>query len=301
MRARASTGRAEPVPFMPFMFPSLVAEPPAGNDWIHEIKYDGYRTQIVVDRGDVRIFTRNAFDWTERYWPFVPAAKKLGATTAIIDGEIIATDAQGKPDFRNLKETIRRDPEALTFVAFDLLYWNGRDLRGQPLTYRRQQLWRLVEPATGRIQFSASHEDDGAAFFTAVDRMGLEGIVSKRSDSVYWPGVSKSDWRKTKCVEVSTFEIIGVEHEPGKPAVALMAEPGTRKYVGSAIVGLTAPMRERLWSRVQEGTQVKGANKPKALAVRRGLVGRVRHLKGEEKLRHAVLQAIETTKETSDG
>jgi ATP-dependent DNA ligase len=302
MRPRVSAAGREPLPFMPFMVPTLVAEPPAGSEWTHEIKYDGYRTEIVIDHGEVRIYTRNGHDWTERYWPIAAAAKKLPAITAVIDGEVILHSDDPRPDFKNLPDAIRHSPEQLSFVSFDLLWWNGRDLRGQPLSYRRQQLWRLVEPATGRIQYSQAHEGDGAEFFAAVDRMGLEGIVSKRTDSVYWPGPAKT-WLEIKCFETSTFEVIGVEHQPGKPPVALMATPGDRRYVGSAVVGLTSAARERLWSRVLEGRPVNGANKPKAVAVRPGLIGRVRHLKGEEKLRHAVLQALELrpTKETSSG
>lgn len=175
MRARAGAAGREPLPFMPFMLPTLVDEPPAGGEWTHEIKYDGYRTQIVIDRGDVRIFTRNGHDWTARYAPVGFEALRLGATTAVIDGEMIVTGADGKPDFAALPDTIRHEPELLTFVAFDLLWWNNRDLRAQPLSYRRQQLWRLVEPATGRIQFSQAHEGEGDDFFAAVDAMGLEG------------------------------------------------------------------------------------------------------------------------------
>jgi bifunctional non-homologous end joining protein LigD len=298
MRARVAAAGREPLPFMPFMLPTLVDEPPAAEGWTHEIKYDGYRTQVVIDRGTVRIFTRNGHDWTDRYWPVAQEALKLGATTAVIDGEMIVAGADAKPDFAALPDAIRTAPERLTFVAFDLLWWNGRELRAQPLSYRRRQLWRLVEPAQGRIQFSQAHEGDGDGFFAAVDAMGLEGIVSKRTDSVYLAGRVKS-WVKVKAVMVSELDVIGVESEPGKPPVALMADG--KKYVGAAVVGLTAKMRERLWSRVQEGRPVKGANKPKAVAVRPGLVGRVRHLKGEDKLRHAVLQAIELRKkETSD-
>ncbi|WP_240992466.1 MULTISPECIES: hypothetical protein [Mesorhizobium] len=129
-------------------------------------------------------------------------------------------------------------------------------------------------------------------FITLVARAGLEGMVSKRRDSKYRGGPS-TNWLKTKCYTVGEFELLGVEREAGRPAFALMAEPGTRKYVGSAFVSVNREMRERLWKRVQEhaGEAPKDVNKrPATQWIKPGIKARVRHLRGEKDLRHASLQ-----------
>lgn len=275
--------------FVPPMLPTLVEEAPEGEAWIHEIKYDGWRTQIVIDGSSVKVFTRNGHDWTVKFAPIAEAASKLPAFTAIVDGEMIVTDAAGRPDFAALRSTIRIAPERLRFVAFDLLFWNGRDLRKRLLTERRKQLWSLVEPAKGRIQFSQDITGNGPDFFAQVDAMGLEGIVSKRADSIYRSGRTL-DWMKIKSFAEATFDIVGVQREPGQPAMVLMADKG--RYMGGAFVTLPRGVRERLWARVQAkaGPAPKGMKADKAEWVTPGLRGRVKFLRGEEKLRHASLQ-----------
>ncbi len=279
-----------PLAFVPFMNPTLVEEAPEGDDWIHEIKYDGYRSQIRIEDGDVTIFTRNGFDWTEKYAPVARAAQSLPAITAIIDGEMVVLGEDGKPDFGAFKTTMAKAPGRLTFVAFDLLWWNGRDLRQRTLLDRRKQLWSLVEPAEGKIQFSHEFIGHGAAFFVQVEAMGLEGMVSKRASSVYRSGPTR-DWLKTKSFTEATYDIIGVQRGPGQPATVLMADQG--RYVGSAFVTFPRAIRERLWARVQEkagGAAPAGLKAEKAEWVKPGLRGRVKFLRGEEKLRHASLQ-----------
>lgn len=275
--------------------PTLADEPPEGEEWIHEIKYDGYRTQLILEGAKTRAFTPNGHDWTDRYRAIVAAATALPAASAIIDGEVIVTGAEGKPDFGALRQAIRQEEKPLVFVAFDLLHLDGTDLRRQPLSERRQLLWQLLEPAEGRIQFSHHMEAKGSDFFKAVDRAGLEGMVSKRKDSRYHSGPSKS-WLKIKCYEEADFELLGVLREPGNPPMALMATADKeRRYVGAAIIALNRAKRERLWERVQnaKGSPPKGIKpRPGAEWVKRGMVGRVRYLKGEEKLRHATLREI---------
>ncbi len=287
MRQREPVG----LDFVPPMLPTLVDEAPEGKDWIHEIKYDGWRTQIVIDNGSVRVFTRSGHDWTDKFAPIATAAVSLSAFTAIVDGEMIVTDAEGKPDFGALKGAIKGAPGRLTFVAFDLLLWNGRDLRQRTLTERRRQLWSLVEPAQGKIQFSHELAGDGPRFFAQVEAMGLEGSVSKRADSVYRSGRTR-EWLKIKSYAEATFDIIGVQREPGQPAMVLMANEEGR-YMGGAFVTLPRGIRERLWARVQAKTGApapKGIRADKAEWVKPGLRGKVKFLRGEEKLRHASLQ-----------
>lgn len=129
--------------FVEPMLPTLAPEPPEGEGWIHELKYDGYRTQVIIDGGSVQAFTRNGHDWTDRYHPVLDVLAKLDAESAIIDGEIVVMDPAGHSDFNALKSAIARRPQDLTFVPFDLLHLNGKDLRREPLCDRRDRLFEL--------------------------------------------------------------------------------------------------------------------------------------------------------------
>ncbi|RWM13575.1 MAG: ATP-dependent DNA ligase [Mesorhizobium sp.] len=273
--------------------PTLVAKPPQGDGWIHEIKLDGYRMGLVINGADdVRIFTKTGRDWSKKYIPLVEAAKQLEVKNAIIDGEAIVTNDAGLPDFHALQSTVHSSPNNLYLVAFDILHLNGRDLRDLPVEERRDLLRGLMKPDS-RIQFSEEMPSyDGNAVFFVVDKAGHEGIVSKRLGSKYRSGPT-TNWLKTKSFTESEFELLGVERERGKPAFALMAEPGTRKYVGSAFVSVNREMRERLWKRVQDHVGPAPKDMPKRPAtqwVKPGIKARVKHLRGEEDLRHASLQ-----------
>lgn len=280
--------------FIKPMEPAQVVEPPVSDDWLHEIKYDGFRTQLVLDWAGARAFSRNGHDWSRRYWPIVQAAEKLPAKSFIIDGEMIAPDPDGRPNFHEMHSRMAWNAEHLAFVAFDILYLEGDDLRATPLIERKAKLWSLVKPAKGIIQYSEHVEGNGAAFFEAVEKMGLEGIVSKRRESLYRSGKTDA-WVKTKCWEVGDFELLGIKREPGKPAVALMAKDG--RYAGGAAIALPKGVRERLWRRVEQGrvgapqnAVPTAARGPDVEWVKPGITGRVRFLRGEHKLRHATMQ-----------
>ena len=270
--------------------PTLVEKPPEGGDWIHEVKFDGYRSQMIIGDQGTRIFTRRGLDWTTKYRDLAAAGAALGVESAIIDGEIIVLNDKGLSDFAELRKAITRRQHDLYFVAFDLLHLNGHDLRDMPLVDRREILAEMI-PNGGRIQFSEALPGTGAAVFHLVDQAGLEGMVSKRKDSKYRSGPS-TNWLKAKCYAIGEFDLLGVEREAGKPAFALMAERGTGRYVGSAFITLNRELRERLWKRVQDhaGTAPKGMKRPATQWVKPGLIGRVKHLRGEEDLRHASLQ-----------
>ncbi|TJW04798.1 MAG: ATP-dependent DNA ligase [Mesorhizobium sp.] len=276
--------------FIEPLMPTLVERPPEGDAWIHEVKFDGYRSQIIIDDDEVRIFTRRGLDWTAKYRDLAETAGGLNVRNAIIDGEIIVVNDAGVSDFGELRKAITRRQHDLYFVAFDLLHLNGHDLRDMPLEDRREILEALV-PAGKRIQFSQSLPGDARSIFHLVDQAGLEGMVSKRRDSVYRSGPS-TNWLKAKCYTIDEYDLLGVEREAGKPAFALMAERGTGRYVGSAFINLDREMRERLWERVQEhaGAAPKGMKRPATQWVKPGLIGRVKHLRGENDLRHASLQ-----------
>jgi ATP-dependent DNA ligase len=171
----------------------------------------------------------------------VSAAAHLRCRSAILDGEVIVQDANGISDFGALRSAIDYEPHRLLFYAFDLLHLNGKDLRGVPLIERRDALRRLLDGAAGdgAIQFSEHTAGGGAKVFAAADRMGLEGIVSKRATSRYVSGSSRN-WLKTKCFAESELILIGTEiGKHGKP-VALLARhaEGKLAFAGGALIAL---------------------------------------------------------------
>ena len=119
---------------------SPVDQPPEGKHWIHEIKHDGYRSQVLVERGEARVFTRNGYDWSDRYPSIVRAAANLRCQSAIIDGEAIVQNGDGASDFEALSSAMRRQPHSIILYAFDLLHLDGKDLRQQTLMERRASL-----------------------------------------------------------------------------------------------------------------------------------------------------------------
>jgi ATP-dependent DNA ligase len=178
------------------MIPTEVAKSPSGNTWLHEIKHDGYRMQLVKAGERIRLFTRRGGDWTDRYPRVAAAAKMIKAASFAIDGELVVADDAGVADFEMLHS--RRHDSAAMLWAFDLLALSGEDLRPFPLEERKKRLSRLLKRSkqTG-IAYSEHIEGNGAVAFKRACAMGLEGIVSKRRDSQYVSGRTKS-WVKTK-------------------------------------------------------------------------------------------------------
>ena len=146
---------------------------------------------LIVDGGGIRIFTRNGFDWSEKYAPLVKAAAAFGVKNTIIDGEIIVPDpATGLTDFQALRPAIRNTPERLIFVALDLLFMDSHDLRGMALEERRHLPEDMIGDSDtgGRFQFSEPLADDAKELFRQIDRAKIEGMVSKSLDTRYTSG-----------------------------------------------------------------------------------------------------------------
>src|SRR6476659_1620726 len=220
------------------VIPTLVPEPPSGNGWIREIKHDGYRTLIIVDQGKAGAFSRHGRDWTGPYRRVVEAAIKLPCQAAIIDGEIIVQDENGISDFDGLRSAIHKAPHRIVFFAFDLLHPAGQDLRRSPLMERRATLRKLIEPnPTSPIQFSDHDDCDGALFFKHAAELGLEGIVSKRTTSLYRGGPSRN-WLKIKNMVEGEFVLLGTEVDDSGIPWALLAreQDGKLQFAGPAII-----------------------------------------------------------------
>jgi len=194
---------------------SLKTSPPTGPDWLFEVKWDGYRLAIHIEPSGVRILTRGGHDWTHRFPVIADAARNLGVATAILDGEAVVLDETGLPDFGLLQNSLggrggKRTSQEASFYAFDLLYFDGHDIRKMELVSRRYLLEELIGQGDGSISLSKTIGGDGNGLFASACQHGLEGIIAKRADSSYRSGRG-GDWLKIKCIQSESFFIIGWE------------------------------------------------------------------------------------------
>jgi bifunctional non-homologous end joining protein LigD len=192
--------------FIPPAQPALRSAPPRGSQWLHEVKFDGWRIQLHKDARGPGVLTKKGHDYARLFKLIAASIASLPAKSVIIDGELAACDERGIPDFRALH--FRDMPDAdLCVWAFDLLYLDGEDLRARPLMERKHALEKLVYRARdNRLRLSESF-DDGLKLLVAAERMRLEGIVSKRRNAPYLSG-RMCDWIKVKC---PTWRVINSE------------------------------------------------------------------------------------------
>ena len=214
---------------------------PRGKGWIHEIKYDGYRTLAFVEGGKVRLITRNGHDWTHRYSALAKAFEKLPCKSAILDGEIGVQDARGVTALDLLEGALSAgDSHSMTYFAFDLVYLDGFDLSGVKLIERKAALEGLLSPlvdSRSPIQVSDYVDGDGEQLFIQASRLGLEGIVSKKADAKYVQARSPS-WVKIKRVEIAPFVVIGfMSNMPNAASSLILAEERDGELVYASRVG----------------------------------------------------------------
>lgn len=198
------------IPFIPISSPKLRPAPPTGPEWLHEIKFDGVRIQLHKAGGAVRLYSRNGKDFTDRFPSIAAAVRRLKANQAVIDGELVVCDGSDRPDFYAL---MRRRTSGLCVWCFDLLSLNDRDLRGLPLQHRRAKLEALLRKTEDdTLRLSQSFEN-GEKLLAAAAQQGLEGIVSKRRESVYvagpncgWIKVKTAEWRAANRERYKLFE-----------------------------------------------------------------------------------------------
>ncbi len=204
------------------------AELPTEPGWSFELKLDGIRAIAYRDGATLRIFSRRPRDLTAEYPEIVAALRKLPGTKWIMDGEIVALDERGHTSFQLLQNRQRTDRASLPILlyAFDLLNLNGRDLQSLPLRQRRELLRNFLPAASDLVRFSASLDAPATTVWREVTRHGLEGVMAKRSDSVYESGRRSGAWLKIKSLREQEF-VIGGYYPPG----------GSRKFFGSIIVG----------------------------------------------------------------
>jgi bifunctional non-homologous end joining protein LigD len=196
--AKAKKVKSMP-PFVEPQLAKLAEHPPSGHGWAHEVKFDGYRLQLRVERGKPRLRTRKGLDWTTKFSAIAEAAEKL--PDCMVDGEAVALDKDGVPDFGALQAALSDgDSRDLVFFAFDLLFAEGEDLRPLPLADRKARLKVLLAPLKDKrrqIRYVDHFETDGASVLTSASRMGFEGIISKELRAPYRSNRVGS-WVKTK-------------------------------------------------------------------------------------------------------
>jgi bifunctional non-homologous end joining protein LigD len=221
---------ADPLPsFVEPCLATLQDKPPAGENWLHEVKFDGYRLQARIAGGKAKLLTRSGLDWTDRFGAML--ARALGALPcdeALVDGEVVAMGENGVSSFSALQDALSESRTGnLVFFAFDLLHLDGQDLRAEPLLARKERLEHLFHAAgaEGPLRYSEHFVEPGQTMLRHACRMGLEGVISKRLDAPYRSGRG-CDWVKSKCTQRQEFVIAG--YVPSK---------GSGRELGSIVVG----------------------------------------------------------------
>src|SRR5438874_332974 len=186
----------------------LVAIPPAGDRWIHELKLDGFRMGVLISPGDVRIISRNGNDYTSQFPEVAEAARKLPVKQGVLDGEVVVLDKKGISRFQLLQQ-LGESRRGLAYFAFDLLSLDSIDLTRLPLEERKKQLKKILGRRVGLIRYTAHVEADGADVLAKACALGAEGIISKLRDGPYRLGARSSDWLKIKCIKRQEFVVGG--------------------------------------------------------------------------------------------
>jgi bifunctional non-homologous end joining protein LigD len=212
--AKSKKGDAIPTDIRP-QLATWVSTPPDGDDWLHEVKFDGYRLIVGVDHGQASLITRGAQDWTHRFPQIAKALSNISGQ-AVLDGEVVALDKQGHSHFQSLQGSWKNGSSVDPVIyLFDLLYCNRKDLRNLPLIERKQQLKKLISALKNdRVKYADHVRGNGSAVVFAACKMALEGIVSKRADAHYVGGRTLT-WLKSKCGYRQEFIIIGYTDPQG--------------------------------------------------------------------------------------
>ncbi|MDA1185317.1 MAG: non-homologous end-joining DNA ligase [Acidobacteria bacterium] len=217
---------------------ALVSRPPDGDDWLHEIKFDGYRIGCRIQQGRAALISRGGQDWTDRFPDIAEDALGLDARDALLDGEVAVVLPDGRTSFEHLQRVASGGPvssglqrqgtnrAALVYFVFDLLRLDGRSLTHLPLDARKAALRSLIpDRPIGRIRYADHVVGQGVAFFTLARQRGLEGVISKRRDERHHAG-RRGGWVKSKCTQRQEF-VIGGFTDPA----------GTRQGIGALVIG----------------------------------------------------------------
>ena len=294
---------------------------PKGDQWLHELKFDGYRLLCFVKSRHARLLTRAGNDWTSSFPEVAEAIAKLPIESAVLDGELVALNERGVPSFQSLQNALRTSrSRRLQVYLFDLPYCNGYDLRQVPLIERKALLQQIVEQQPKRtsnlIGFSVHALGDGSALFAKACELGMEGIVSKQTDSAYVAKRS-SAWLKIKCIQRQEFVIAGYTDPAGSRigfgslVLGYHDQPGgTFKYAGNVGTGFSGAALNELMAKLKrlEQKDMPFAQRPSGLAlksthwVQPKLIAEVTFSEwtGDGRLRHPAFIALRTDKKPSE-
>jgi bifunctional non-homologous end joining protein LigD len=207
------------------MLATVVKKPFDHPDWIFEVKWDGYRAVAEIRDGSVSLYSRKGISFNKKFFPITEALGKL-RFDAVLDGEVVVVDEQGRPDFQMLQHYQDSGSGHLLYYVFDLLYFRGHDLTGLPLL-RRKEFLKKILPSTPKIRFSDHVWKEGVLFYNVAKEKGLEGIIAKHSQSVYEAGRRSRQWLKVK-MQLTQEAVVAGFTEPG----------GGRKYFGALVLGV---------------------------------------------------------------
>lgn len=222
---------------------TLVDRAPSGPEWLHELKYDGYRIGCFIERGKVTLESRRGNDWTARFPEVVEAAKRLKVREALLDGEVAIVLPDGRTSFQGLQNAFSgASRDGLAYFVFDLLHLDGESIAALPLEERKARCEKLLRSRKpGVLRYSAHFDNDGPTVFRRACELGGEGIVSKRRDRAHRPG-RNGDWLKIKCVKRQEF-VIGGFTDP----------QGSRAGIGALLIGYYAGKALRFAGKVGTG------------------------------------------------
>jgi bifunctional non-homologous end joining protein LigD len=258
-KAMSAAAKRGPLPgFVQPCLATLSDKAPDSDNWIHEIKFDGYRLQARLDRGKVTLLTRRGLDWTKKFPTIAAAIAKLPAQTALLDGELVSEGEDGISSFSLLQEDLKSGRhDRMALYLFDLLHLDGADLRPSPLTARKDALARLLArmPKHGTLRFSQSLTEPGPVLLKHACKLGLEGIVSKLADAPYRSGRGH-DWLKSKCSDRQELVIAGFApssadaHAVGALVVGYY-DHGKLTYAGRTGTGFTHATARELYRKLK--------------------------------------------------
>ena len=257
--AKISGSRPARLPdFLPPCLASLHAKAPSGSQWLHEIKFDGYRIQSRLELGKVKLLTRKGLDWTRKFQPVADAVADLAADRALLDGEIVVEGEHGVSSFSTLQAHLSEGrTDRFVYYAFDLLHLDGRDLTASPLVERKDALQALLAdaPTGGILRLSETFDEDGPTLLKHACQLNLEGIVSKRRDAPYRSGRSEN-WFKTKCSDRQEFIVLGYSPSTvlkrSVGALVLGYYEGDRlRYAGRVGTGFSQASSKQLWQKLE--------------------------------------------------